>query len=382
MLTGEMMGFVGDRGKRRACWGLVGPVRPFRGGIAQYTTMLHREMNRDGQAMTIAFRQLYPCWLYPGKSIREPGDVVGKEAGVRYLLNPYDPFSGPRVARDFKSAGVEGVIVMWWTAFLALSIGSLASSLRRLEIPVCFLCHNCTDHEASWWKRLAARQVLSMGDRFLVHSSADAGTLRELVPGSSVVMHPHPIYSQYPEPTRALQRSAQLEILFFGLVRHYKGLDILAKAMDLLSDAPVHLSVVGEWWMKDDTLKSFLVDMPQVDVVDHYVTDEEVAEYFSRADVVVLPYRSATGSGVLSIAYHYGKAVIATRVGGLPDVVEDGVSGKLVEPEDPLALARAIEWFLDGSPGKLTAGVRKVASGMTWQSLAATLTTEEVQTSA
>jgi glycosyltransferase involved in cell wall biosynthesis len=355
-------------------WGIVGPVRPFRGGVAQYTTMLHREFAREGRAMTIAYRYIYPRWIYPGKSLHEPGDAIGEEPGVCYVLNPYNPLSSRRVARSFKAAGVEGVIVMWWTVFLAPAIGLLTLSLRRLDIPVCFLCHNISDHEASWWKQLTARKVLSMGNRFLVHSSKDADMLKTFVPSSTVVTHPHPVYSQFPEPKRVLGRCADLEILFFGLVRHYKGLDVLAKAMERLNDLPVHLSVVGEWWIKDDKLKASLTDMPHIDVVDKYVTDEEVSEYFNRADVVVLPYRTATGSGVISLAYHYGKAVIATRVGGIPDVVEDGVSGKLIDAEDPDALARAIKWFLNVSPGQLTEGVKKVSGRMTWESLASAIT--------
>ena len=363
-----------DRGATRSRWGLVGPVRPFRGGIAQYTTMLHREFSRQGRAMTISFRQLYPRWIYPGRSLHEPGEAIDGESGVSYSLTPYNPFSSTRAAQHFKAGGVEGVIVMWWTVFLAPAIGLLAWSLRRLEIPVCFLCHNVSDHETSWWKRLVAQKVLSGGTRFLVHSSKDAEVLKALVPRASVVTHPHPVYSQFPEPRQIFARSADLEILFFGLVRDYKGLDILAEAMKRLGSAPIHLAVVGEWWIKDNKLRASLDDMPNVDVVDKYVAADEVSEYFSRADVVVVPYRNATGSGVVSLAYHYGRAVIATRVGGLPDVVEDGVSGKLIDAEDPDALAQAIKWFLDVSPDQLSAGVKKVASRMTWESLISAIT--------
>ena len=79
--------------------------------------------------------------------------------------------------------------------------------------------------------------------------------------------------------------------------------------------------------------------------MDHYVANEKVALHFSAADVVVLPYVSATQSGIIQIAYGLNKPVISTRVGGIPEAVLDGQTGFLVEPENPDALADAILKF-------------------------------------
>jgi glycosyltransferase involved in cell wall biosynthesis len=142
--------------------------------------------------------------------------------------------------------------------------------------------------------------------------------------------------------------------------------------MCLLKKEDVFLTVAGEWWRKDTILQELLDNeflKNRVEIIDRYVSEQEAAEYFSRADIVVLPYRSATGTGVIPLAYYYGKPVIATKVGGLPDVVDDGISGRLVQPEDPYALAEVIREFLHASPAVMQEGVKRAAESMTWESL-------------
>jgi glycosyltransferase involved in cell wall biosynthesis len=85
-----------------------------------------------------------------------------------------------------------------------------------------------------------------------------------------------------------------------------------------------------------------------VTVVDRYVPNEEVGRWFSAADVVVLPYTSATQSGIVQIAFGLGTPVIVTNVGGLPEAVDDGRTGFVVPPEDAGALAEAILRFYEG----------------------------------
>jgi glycosyltransferase involved in cell wall biosynthesis len=229
------------------------------------------------------------------------------------------------------------------------------------------------EHESSIWKEKLTRKVLSKGDSFLVTNRKDADKLSTLVPPSHIAVHPIPLPGMFPPAKPDVEKRAGLELLFFGLVRPYKGLDVLIDAMHLLKDEDIFLTVAGEWWQDSAPLRSriFHKDLAgKIEVIDRYLTDDETAGYFSRADVVVLPYRSATGTGVIPLAYHYGKPVIAADVGGLREVVEDGVSGRMVRPGDPSALASVIRDFLH-APGAITReGVEKVGRRMTWDSLA------------
>jgi glycosyltransferase involved in cell wall biosynthesis len=174
-------------------------------------------------------------------------------------------------------------------------------------------------------------------------------------------------------PKKKMVRRAHLELLFYGFIRQYKGVDVLIKAMKLLENEDVFLTIAGEWWGKRGTLwkmmkKAKLND--KIEIIDRYISEEETAELFFRADVTVLPYRSSSGTGVVSLAYRYGKPVIVTAVGGLPEVVSDGVSGYVVKPEDPYALAEAVHKFLHNSSANMKEGVEMVARNMTWDSLA------------
>ena len=84
-----------------------------------------------------------------------------------------------------------------------------------------------------------------------------------------------------------------------------------------------------------------------IHVYDGYIADRDVGKFFSACDLVILPYKSATQSGIAQIAFGFNKPVIATTVGGLPDVVVDGKTGYLVEPCNPQSLADAVITFLE-----------------------------------
>ncbi len=140
-------------------------------------------------------------------------------------------------------------------------------------------------------------------------------------------------------------------MLFFGYVRAYKGLLVLIDAMKLLVDAGMTdctLLVVGEFYDDETRYRNRVRELglePYIRFVSEYVPNDQVTTYFSAADVVVLPYLSATQSGIVQIAYNFDKPVIATDTGGLAEVVVDKKTGLIVPPNSPEALAGAIKQF-------------------------------------
>lgn len=352
-------------------FGLIGPVFPFRGGIAQHTTMLHRTLRARGHVETVSFRRQYPAWLFPGKSQREPGSAGRAEEGVRYLLDPLSPHSWIRTLRHLEAAGVQAVVIPWWSSFWAPCFGFLASRLERRGVNVVVLCHNAREHESGRLRSAGARHFLGARRRFLAHTRADAAVLLGLAPGAQVAVHPHPVYDQFPGSRGELPRRARLELLFFGFVRPYKGLDLLAEAMDRVAGNDVFLTVAGEWWIKGRGLRALRVKLERtshVEILDRYLPAEEVAELFGRADALVLPYRSVTGSGVLPLAYHYGKPVLAARVPGLEELVKDGVTGRLFPPGDAAALAAVIHELIRDRPFD-PAHLEAAAAALGWDGL-------------
>ena len=352
---------------------LIGPLPPFRGGIAQHTTMLLDALRCRADMLAISFKRQYPRWLFPGESDREAGQSRLRDRACRYVIDPSNPLTWRMALRCIREHGADLVIIPWWTVFWAPCFWYLARRCRAMGLEVRFFCHNLIDHESAGWKAFLVRRVLGQGRSFVVQANSEADRLREMFPGASVVIHPHPVYGQFPEPSRRLQRRAGKELLFFGFVRPYKGLDDLIAALAQLRDKDVYLTVVGEFWSGLEALRSQIARLSlddAVEIVPRYVSEAETATYFDRADALVLPYRKATGSGVLAIAYRYGKPVIASRTGAFADLVREGETGYLVPPNSPADLAAAIDRLTRGRAAEMAPAIRAQAETMTWDSLA------------
>ncbi len=322
---------------------LLGPVLPFRGGIAQYTTQLHQALSEDVDLLTISFKRQYPKWLYPGSSDKDP-DAPSKITGVHYDIDVYNPLSWRRAASDIAKQQCDLVILDWWTIFWQPGFAYIAHRLRKKGIKTAFLCHNLFDHDAKGIKRRMSELFLKQADAYIVQSSEQQALLHQVKPKAKSLLNIHPIYTRFEPAKRPLPKRGRLELLFFGFIRPYKGLDTLMAALAELKDSEVYVTVVGEPWIDATELRQKLQanGVPNLELRLEYVNDAEAANYFARADAAVLPYTSATGSGVVALAYNYGKPVIASSVGGLKDAVVDGKTGVLVPANDATALAAVI----------------------------------------
>ena len=365
---------------------LIGPVLPFRGGIAQHTTMLHRALRETADVRTVSFTRQYPPWLFPGKSDRDPQCEGHVEPGVEYLIDSLNPRTWRAALQRCLAHEPEAVIIPWWTVYWAPCFRYLAGALRRADIDVIFLCHNVVEHESAWWKNRLTLSVLRQGTHHVVHSREGGRHLKSAISTAHVSFYPHPIYDRFPAAEGSLARRSPLELLFFGFVRPYKGLDLLLEAMADLKDTDVRLTVVGEFWEGHEQIERQIHELgleDRVDLVARYVDDAEAAEYFDRADAVVLPYRSATGTGIIPLAYHYEKPVLVTDVGGLPDVVSDGETGLIVEPNSPGSLATAVRQLDQTDLTAMKTAIRQYKQQMTWRGLAehvlSTITNPEVE---
>ncbi len=333
-------------------------------------------MSAAVEHLAISFTRQYPSWLFPGESDIDPKYSGHREPGVEYLIDSLNPFTWRKAVRRVSEYGATSVVIPWWTVFWVPCYGYLVRRLRQSGIEVIFLCHNVMEHETAGWKSFLTLKVLQLGARFLVHTKADELNLKKSLPMADVVVHPHPIYDQFPAPKHTLPRRRGLELLFYGFVRPYKGLDVLVEAMGKLKGGDVQLTIAGEFWEGEEGVRERIrqLDMEdQIEVLPGYHSEDETAELFARADVVVLPYRSATGSGVVSLAYHYDKPVIVTRVGGLPDVVRNEKTGILVNAEDADDLAGAIKAMSRLEAESMSSNIQEYKKSMTWESLVSKL---------
>jgi glycosyltransferase involved in cell wall biosynthesis len=335
---------------------VVGPSYPLRGGIAHYTSLLCNALSSRHEVQLISFNRLYPSFLFPGKTQQDVSSHPIK-ADAEPIIDSMNPLTWLAAGRRIGEFAPDIVIAQWWHPMFAPQYATILRG-RPKSSKLVFLCHNVVPHESAGPMQSLARLALKQGDFFVVHSEEDQRNLLRLIPGANVTRSQHPTYDVFNTGTWDRQQ-CRLElavdgnvILFFGLVRKYKGLIHLIRAMPkVLAQIDATLLVVGEFYDHRgpylDEIKALGLG-DKIRIVDEYVPNEQVGKYFTACDVVALPYTSATQSGIIQIAFGFGKPVIATAVGGLPDVIADGKTGMLTPAENPDALADAIVSFFGG----------------------------------
>lgn len=373
--------------------GVIGPHPPYRGGIAQFTEQFSRALLKAGVPVErVSFYRQYPTFLFPGKSQEIPtgssvdssleSTVAGQlqTSQPNRLLDSINPFSWRKTADHLIDAHVTDVSIMHWMPFFALSHASIARRLRRSGVCVTAIVHNANPHERQPFAVPLTRLFLSQCDRIVALSETVKRDIIAMGITTAVDVRPHPVYDQFgpimerDEARRQIglapsEASKQPLLLFFGMVRRYKGLDVLLDAMTRMTAKPL-LMVAGEWYEDRKKAESFIQAhglSDRVMIRDTYIPDEEVATLFSAADAVVQPYRSATQSGVVQTAFHFGRPVVVTGVGGLPEMVRHGEDGLIVAPEDSQALAAALDDLLTGNTCvKLAEGALRARERHSW----------------
>ena len=366
-------------------WTLVGPAWPFRGGIAHFQLAVARALAQRGHAVdAVTFRRQYPERLFPGTSQLDDGPPPPDRPRAPRLLDPLDPRTWFRAARHLTEGPTEVTVLMVWMPFFAPMLGVIARRLRRRGVTVLAVVHNAVPHERRPGDRLLTRWTLRACDGLLAMSDAVAADVGRLAPAVPLAVVPHPVYDGFGEPVPRADARAALALeasgpvfLFFGFIRRYKGLHVLLDAWpEVARRVPgAQLLVAGEFYADEPALRQQAAALgASVRLDADYIPDERVPLYFGAADAVVQPYLSATQSGVAQIAFHFGRPVITTSVGGLAETVPDGRAGLVVPPDDPAALADAMVRFAKEALGPtLEAGVAAERQRYTWDRLAQAL---------
>ena len=371
---------------------LIGPVYPFKGGISHYTGLLYRALSKRYEVCMISYKMQYPKLLFK-KEQRDYENDSFQAAGTEYLIHTADPLNIMRVAAYIKRLKPEAVLIQWWHPYFAPCYRILVGRLKKAGIKVLFTCHNVFPHERFIFDKFLTKWALARGDGFILHSREEVAALLTIQKDARYRINPHPTYNAFAmqglsrEDARGLLGiSDEAEIaLFFGFIREYKGLKHLIRALGILKERgwvltkDFMLYVVGDFGSAE--VRSEYLSLIEacgvssyIKVVDGYVPDAEVEKYFAACDVVVLPYESATQSGIVQIAYGFYKPVIATRVGGLPDVVEDKKTGILTEPGDEAGLAEALAAFFEkGSFREFGANIKTEEYRFSWERMVETI---------
>jgi glycosyltransferase involved in cell wall biosynthesis len=342
---------------------------PFRGGIAQFNANVYRALenkndfsafnsNKDEEISVQAFnfKRLYPSIFFPGKTqFVSESDSADKIPSLQ-ILDSINPISYYQTANAIKNFSPDLLLLDYWHPFFAPSLGFIAKILKKAKVPVISIMSNVIPHEHKPGDEFLTKYYLKYNDAFIVLAESVKNDLINLKSDAKFRIHPHPVYEHFgPKLNKSQARNLlnlpndKKVILFFGLIRHYKGLDILIEAFSQLSD-DYHLLIVGEIYGEEKEYAELINQhnlQAKVTFINKYVPDNEVSSYFSAADVCVLPYRSATQSGVIGVAYHFNLPVITTDVGGLKEVIEPFQTGMIIEKADATLIKDGISKFFN-----------------------------------
>ncbi|MDD2227815.1 MAG: glycosyltransferase [Candidatus Cloacimonetes bacterium] len=326
---------------------ILGPAPPYRGGISLFALMLARAWREAGHEVAFFnFAAQYPRLLFPGKD--QYDSSLNEHEFLNYrTLTPWLPHTWTKTVKVIQDFQPDLLIVSWFLPFFAPAYGMILSKLTG--IPKVILAHNVASHEKWALAGYLTRFVFTKADKIAVLSKATLTELIRKLPLSiskQSVLGYHPIYDCYTKG-EAVEASNAHNMLFFGLIKPYKGLDVLLDAMPLvLSKIPdAKLVIAGEVYGDSSPYHKqidYLGIARSVETHFRYISEPEVSSFFSNANLCILPYKSASQSGVIATSYSFGVPVLASDVGGSGEYILPGETGDLVSPNNPVKLAEGI----------------------------------------
>jgi len=340
---------------------LIGTAHPFRGGLASFNERLMSQFQQEGhEVMILNFTLQYPSFLFPGKTQFSDSPAPENLKIIRQV-NAINPFSWIKNGFFLLSQKPDIILFKYWLPFMAPCFGVIAmiagfrKSIKRLAI-----LDNIIPHEKRFLDTLLTSFFVWQIDGFLAMSQSVATDLKGFTQRKKCTLSPHPLFDNFGPPIDKITarnyfglNEDHKVLLFFGFIRPYKGLDLLLEALAKTKSTQLKLIIAGEFYTDEkpyfEMVERFGIGEKLV-WKNHFISNEEVGIYFCAADLVVQPYKHATQSGVTQIAYHFEKPMIVTNVGGLAEIVPDGISGYLVSPE-AMDIANKIDYFFE-NPGQ------------------------------
>lgn len=360
---------------------IVGPAYPLRGGIANFNEALYRAFHEAGAEVEIvSFSLQYPAVLFPGKSQKESDTRPDPKLKISPLINSVNPLSWIRTARYINRRQPDYIIVRFWLPFMAISLGSIMRLLHK-KIKTIALVDNAIPHEKRPGDAILTRYFMSRAHGFVTMSKAVLHDLNQFTRSPHKKFVPHPVYNIYGKrlPKNESRKKLNIDpaervVLFFGFIRKYKGLELLLHAMadPRLAEMNVKLLIAGEFYDEQEPYLHLIEKLkmnPRTLIHSHFIPAGDIAHYFCAADIVAQTYLNATQSGVTQIAYHFGRPMLVTDVGGLAEIVDHNRGG-YVTRVDALAVADAlVDFYHHNREPEMAAQVDVRAKDFSWTSM-------------
>ena len=361
---------------------IIGPAYPYRGGIADFNERLAREFQHEGhEVITYTFTLQYPSFLFPGKTQYSTGPAPEDLSIVR-KINSINPFNWIKVGREIRRQRPDMVMVRFWLPFLAPCLGTIARIIRRdKNIKVVGLLDNVIPHEHRIGDRIFARYMIKSIEGYVAMSEAVLGDAKSFDNTKPFALTPHPLYDNFGAKVSREEAIKHLGldedtryILFFGLIRDYKGLDLLLRAFadNRLREKKVKLIVAGEFYSNAEMYEQLEQELglaPHIVWYKEFIPADQVRYFFAAADLVAQPYKSATQSGITQIAYHFERPMLVTNVGGLAEIVPHGKVGYVTEPNAEDIAEALVDFVAQKSEHDYRDGILEEKSKYAWSNM-------------
>ena len=357
---------------------------PYRGGISQFNACLYEELGKEHVVKAFNFKRQYPEFLFPGKTQYVTADDEAVPVESVSLLDTANPFTYHSTYREIRDWKPDVLIVRYWMSYFAPSLGYITRKMKK-HCKVISILDNVVPHEQHFFDTPLTRYFLKGSTGCVTLCDAVSKDLLRISPDARYTVIQHPLYSHFGEKKDRTEAEDKLglvhgkkNILFFGLIRTYKGLDILLEAFGMLPE-DYQLIIAGEPYGSFDRYQEIIDRIPGKERISmnlKYIKDSEVTNYFSAADVAVLPYRSATQSGISSISYHFEVPMIVTDVGGLKETIGNRGTGLVASEGTPDTIRTEIlRYFSDPRiKEECVRNIRLEKERLSWKTFARKLT--------
>lgn len=360
---------------------ILGSAHPLRGGgIASFNERLAKALIEQGHEVDIySFSLQYPSFLFPGKS-QYTDEPAPQGIRIYSKVNSVNPLNWLKVGKELRHANYDVLIVRYWMPFFGLCLGTIQRLVRKNKrTKVVCIADNIVPHEKRIGDAYLTRYFLKYIDGCVTMSRSVLEDLNRISPSTKAVYSPHPLYDNYGVrlPKKEARKSLGIDedqktILFFGFIRHYKGLDILLEAMSRpeVRELGIKLLVVGEYYEDGSVYQSLIEELDLQDSLllhTEFVPNDQVGQYFSASDLVVLPYRSATQSGITQVAYSFSVPMLVTNVGGLPELVEDDKVGFVVEANAAAIKEAIVRFYKEGKEEVFVRNIEVEKKKFSWE---------------
>lgn len=320
---------------------------PYRGGISDFSELVVSAMEQLCDLKAFTFKKQYPNFLFPGKTQLSHNKLSKSYPRIVSGFNPLSYFSA---VRQLKKSSPTIFITNYWMTFFAPMNVFFSKSLKKDCLKIAII-HNLIPHEKRFFDSFFNRIFVKSFDGFIVLSESVKKDLLAIDPAAKHCLLKHPCYNLFGEKIARKEAAAALGLdptkkilLFFGLIRNYKGLDLLLQAFSNLSNE-FSLLIAGEVYGDEITYTNLITKSKNKNIhfVNQFIDEQDVKLYFSVADLCVLPYKSATQSGIQALANSFCLPVLISNVGGLAEDIVDEKNGFILNDINPLAIQHKIE---------------------------------------